>query len=294
MFRFCVPVFLGLWAFYVEKALARRDGGEQFAYLKRRWIELAVPYLAWTVLYIAMFQRSNWSTASVHTIVGGWFGGFGWAGQYYFVVLLQLIVLFPWLRRMATGRRVRADDCLGCLINVISGYLLFRSRIVAAVGYRLFIYWIPFVVAGIALARGRFNGNPRLLTLLAIALLCAAPFESRFAPEAPYFSISVTLASLLLLTAATLGDRKAETKGANPPVQWLARIVGVLGRNTFAIFVANVLMLELIDRVGLKGSLEYLTGPFAPMLVAAVAIAGAMCLGWLLRTVRPGMLVGKV
>lgn len=292
VFRFCVPAFLGLWAFYAEKALARRDRSDQFAYLRNRWVELVVPYLAWSLLYIAIFRASQWSDARLHTIVGGWFGGFGWAGQTYFVILLQLVVLIPWLRRLVTDRTLVPLIVAGSVFNLIAGYWLFDIQIVAKVNDRPFFYWLPFVFAGIALARGRFDGNPLWLALLAIALLCGAPFERRFT-EAAYFSATVTLASLLLLAAAVIGDRKAADAGAMPRTTWLTKLAGVLGRNTFAIFVANPLLIEFVRRIGLTAALDSAVGPVAPILVAAIVIGGALCIGWALQTVRLGLLVGK-
>ncbi|MBU1442794.1 MAG: acyltransferase family protein [Gammaproteobacteria bacterium] len=294
VYRFCVPAFIGLWAFYAEKSMARREVPEQRAYLWHRGIELAVPYLAWTIFYIWMFESSHWRTASLHTIVGGWFGGFGWAGQYYFVILLQLVVLFPLLRRIATERTTMPLIFGGCLLNVAAGYWLFDNRVVAAIGNRPFVYWLPFAFAGIALARGQFKGNPVLLAAAAVALLCLAPFESRSVAETSYFSVSVTVASLCLLAAAVLADRRdgTATRTAREPDPF-TNVVRVLGRNTFAIFVANVLMIEMISRAGVSTYLGAHVGRGAPFAVAALAILGCLFMSRGLRAVRLGVLVGR-
>lgn len=293
VFRFGAPAFIGLWAFYAEKALMRRAPEAHFRYLAKRWIELFIPYLAWTLVYIGIFHAHKWSVAPMRTVIGGWFGGFGWAGQYYFVVLLQLIALLPWLRRLVTARSVMPLIMAGCLFNWIAGYWLFQFKAFMVVGDRVFIYWTPYVFMGIALARGYFAGRPRHLLLLAALLLLGAPFDAQFAVETPYFPVTVTLASLLLLVAAVVGDRTAKAAAGRIDTHWTAALVGVVARNTFAIFVSNVLMIELMRRAKWTEFLQQNAGAPGFAIVVICAIAGAVSLGWLLKALRLGVLVGK-
>jgi fucose 4-O-acetylase-like acetyltransferase len=290
VFRFGVPVFVGLWAFYLEKALSRRRPETHARFLVQRMVELAVPYLAWTLLYIEKFYASRWSATPLHTIVGGWFGGYGWSGQYYFVILFQLTLLFPLLRRCVAQVPTLPVIAAGVALNVLAGYWLLDHRWIGAVGDRLFIYWIPYVVMGIALARGQFRRTPGLV-MVAVLLLLAAPFETESPSEhSAYLASTVTIASLLLLVAAVAADRAAPAR-SNPGL--LARGIAFMGRNTFAIFVGNVAMLEVLKSTGFTPSAVSRAGQLGLLAVVAATLAGCLCIGWLLKRLGQGILVGK-
>ncbi|MBT2324146.1 acyltransferase [Variovorax paradoxus] len=288
VYRFGVPVFIGLWAYYLEKALARRRPGTHGAYLGQRLVELGVAYIAWTLLYIQKFYDGRWDATPLHTIVGGWFGGYGWSGQYYFVILFQLTLLFPLLRRWVAEAPTLPVIAAGVALNVAACYWLFEHRWISAVGDRLFIYWIPYVAMGIALARGEFRRRPGI-GIVAVLLLMAAPLESRlFAEHSAYLSVTVTIASLLLLMSAVAGDRAAAQR---PSV--LHRPIAFVGRNTFAIYVANVAMLEVCRSTGFTAFAVSHAGPWGLLAVVAVTLGGGLGIGWLLQALGLGVLVGK-
>ncbi|WP_077001686.1 acyltransferase [Variovorax sp. KK3] len=292
LFRFGVPVFIGLWAYYLEKALARRPKETHGAYLLQRLVELGVAYLAWTLLYIEKFYEGRLDTTPLHTVVGGWFGGYGWSGQYYFVILFQLTLLFPLLRRWIADAPTLPVIAAGVALNVAAGYWLFEHRLISAVGDRLFIYWIPYVAMGIALARGELARRPGL-AIVGGLLLLAAPLESAlFTEHSAYLSLTVTLASLLLLASAVSADRARMAVPAQPP-GFVGRAVALVGRHTFAIYVANVGMLEVCKATGFTAFAESHAGDWGLIAVVAVALAGGLAIGWLLQALGLGVLVGK-
>jgi hypothetical protein len=288
LFRFGVPVFIGLWAYYLEKALARRPREAHGAYLLRRMVELGVAYIAWTLLYLEKFYQGRWDATPLHTVVGGWFGGYGWSGQYYFVILFQLTLLFPLLRRWVADAPTLPLIAAGVALNVAAGYWLFEHRLISAVGDRLFIYWIPYVALGIALARGELGRRPGL-AIVGLLVLLAAPLESAlFTEHSAYLSLSVTLASLLLIASAVAADRgPARSPGI------AGRAVALLGRNTFAVYVANVGMLEICRSTGFTAFAQAHAGAWGTAAVVAVALAGGLAIGWLLQALGLGVLVGK-
>lgn len=289
VFRFGVPVFIGLWAYFMEQALARRPPPAHAAYLGRRLVELGVAYLVWTLLYVGTFYQGRWESTPLHTIVGGWFGGYGWAGQYYFVILFQLTLLYPLLRRWIAGPAILPLIALGVALNVVAGYWLFEARWIGAIHDRLFIYWIPYVAMGIALARGEFARRPGL-GLVAALILLAAPFEKALLPgHSDYLLLTVTVASLLLLLA-TVPTGSAPHHSSRHP---LARTATVLGRNTFPIFLANVAMIEICRSTGLTAAVTAVAGEWGRLAVVAVTLAASLALGWLLQTLRLGVLVGR-
>jgi hypothetical protein len=204
------------------------------------------------------------------------------------VILFQLTLLFPLLRRWVAEAPTLPVIAAGVALNVVAGYWLFEHRLILAIGDRLFIYWIPYVAMGVALARGEFRRRPGL-GIVAVLLMLAAPLESKlFAEHSSYLALSVTLASLLLMMSAVAADR------ARPrPPALVGRTIAFVGRNTFAIYVANVAMLEVCKRTGFTAFAVSHAGPWGLVAVVAATVAGGLGIGWLLQALNLGVLVGK-
>ena len=66
-----------------------------------------------------------------------------------------------------------------------------------------------------------------------------------------------------------------------------------MGRNTFAIYVANVAMLEVSKSTGFTAFAVSHGGPWGLLAVVAATLAGGLGIGWLLQALGLGVLVGK-
>jgi peptidoglycan/LPS O-acetylase OafA/YrhL len=297
-FRFGVPVFVALWAYYFELGLAKRQPPDDVAFLKSRFVRLFVPYLFWTLLYLFLqHPLAEWQATPVAQIVGAWFGGHGWNGQYFFIVLFQLVFLMPLLRMI---RRPWPVICLGLVFNVFVNALLFDRDAISGPGDRLAVYWIPYALIGIALTRE--NGSVprhRWFLIPALAILLAAPLELELLKEtapkvSPYLMFSVGLASLLILLAT--GPQPGTTSPIprrQSRVRTLClRPLEALGRNTFVIFVGHMLFLDLAREAGLSLEGEPLASALRHASLVVAAIAGSLILAWILRRLRLGLLVG--
>jgi surface polysaccharide O-acyltransferase-like enzyme len=311
-FRFGVPTFITLWAYYCEIGLSRRAGREQFTYLRTRFVKIFVPYAFWSALYILLFHpRSEWHTASRHDVLDAWIGGYGWDGQYFFIVLFQLFAVIPLLRRVVRPATLWPIVAVGCVANFTSCYLLSRQHLVDGLGERLFVYWISYVALGIAFARGYPRRWPALL-IVAIALLAIAPFEKAWLDRTVantfiYLCASVTLGSLALLIAVSprrnrdrdstrdsTGDSTGNSTGNSRwrPHGWPLALSNYLGRNTMAIFVCHPALLYLALRIGWEQGTNL---PSIFLLRGAEVIAAILCsllVAECLRRIRLGILVG--
>jgi fucose 4-O-acetylase-like acetyltransferase len=287
IFRFCVPVFIGLWAMYFEKSISRGTS-KTSKLIKTRLFSLLVPYFFWTFLYIAIFTSPAALLAlPIHTIVGGFFGGTGWAGQYFLIILFQWTIIFP-LFRMIVDRDNVWMWIIGSLVfDAFCHYVFFPNTVMGKVGYRLFIYWIPFVTIGISLSRGYVRANSKLLPLSIIALLCTSIELKYLGIEPSYLSPSVALASIMMLIAAgaksdLVSSRKFELQSLMSPT---APIISYVGKNTYPIFVSNILVLHLLPNFGLG---------YGPKLATVIAtLLGCLALGWSIQKTRLGILIGK-
>ena len=299
VFRFCVPVFIALWAFHYERGLARRQPGQVWLYVTQRFVRLLTPYVFWTVLYFLLFQASNAGATALAGIPdGGWFGGNGWPGQYFFIILFQLTWLMPLLRRWVAPQSLGITLAGGAILNASAGWWLFSNPILSGLGDRLCVYWLPYVFLGVAFARGYPRAIPGLLPL-AIVSLSTVPYAlsglildfDKAGRVSPYLVPAVTLGSIALLLA--VGPRLPP---AAPPLQPcdspISRALAYIGRHSLAIFVANPLILEASHRLGIMPDNSPGNFPGKAVLIA-VTIGASLALGWCLRRLGLGMLVGQ-
>ncbi|MEO0731852.1 MAG: acyltransferase family protein, partial [Bacteroidota bacterium] len=172
-FRFAVPVFVICWAFFFERGWAKRDEAARWGYLREKFLYLFRVYLIWSVFYF--FLLVNWDTITPRKVLTTHFMGYGWSGQYYFIILFQLMLLFP-LIRWVYNHKVWQKVAIGLMVGFA---LLYSYRyavlppIVTKIGSLPFAYWVTYVFAGIAIARTK---DLRLPYWLAASLLLI-PFE---------------------------------------------------------------------------------------------------------------------
>ncbi len=294
--RYCVPVFVAIWAFFLELGLSRRHAEEMRGYLRSRFVRLLVPYIFWTLIYLWLLREpSEWSTIPLHTILGGWLGGYGWPGQYFFIILFQLTLLFPLLRRAVNTRSLWVFLGAGIALNALANYFLFKDRWLAAVGDRLCVYWIPYVCLGVAFARG-YPRRWRWLCLPALLLLLGAPLELGWLEGqhdfSPYLALTVTAGSIALLLA--VGPRTNLTFDGSEQRRpnRVAKLAGSIGQYTFPIYVGHTLLVYWISRSGFMPIGTTLRDAMAKAATVVLAVAGSLALGWAFRKLGLGILVG--
>src|SRR5690606_28472152 len=94
--RFGVPCFALCWARFIERGILKRDKYDHFGHLFIKFIGLFKVLCIWSVLYLHV--SIDFDRLTLRDIIKCHFVGFGWQGQYFFIVLFQLFVLFPLLR----------------------------------------------------------------------------------------------------------------------------------------------------------------------------------------------------
>lgn len=286
LFLFCVPVFIAFWAHFAEKS-ARKPSWTYRGSLGRS-LRLLVPFLVWSLAYWIL--KGDFGGGAVHQITAYW-SGYGWPGQYFFVILLQLILVFPWLRRLA--RRVPFWANLGATLALLAAFAGFPEPATSLVklGDRPFVYWIPYVVLGIHTVDRKIPRVPIWLVLGAIVLipLDVKFLDSRIASVGPYLRPSVFLASVLIVLSA-FGD------AAKPgPSTRFQDIAGWISNNSLAIFCLNPLFLWLVPLawnghppVAFPGA-----GWVVPPVAIVAVVAGCLGLAWSIRRLGLSRLVAN-
>lgn len=283
--RFCVPVFVAIWAFHYEIGQARRTN--LWRYALQRLCRLLIPYAFWTVVYLVVFHKpTEWLSTPVHTIVGGWLGGYGWSGQYFFIVLFQLTLLFPIIRMLVTPKSIWFAIAIGGAFNAFSNYILFDMRILSGLGDRIFVYWLPYVFLGVGFARG--FPPPRPWQILGVAALAAVPsefawiVETRGQGRSVYLLPSVFFGSVFVLLA--LGPRVNQVSLTRWSSLYVCSAVRQIGKQSFVIFLCNPLIIECSRR--LVGDLDSsIGGVLCKVGIVIGATLGSMAVGYLFRRI---------
>jgi hypothetical protein len=200
----------------------------------------------------------------------------------------------PWLRRWVTPCGLWIAVVAGATLNFAADYFLFQNSIIANLGDRLFAYWLCYVFAGVAFARGFPRTMPSLF-FIALILLAAAPFEftrliATDQRASPYLIPTVTLGSLALLLA--VGPRYCgQDTAARSCLGWMGGAFAYVGRRSLVIFVGNPLLLESCRRIGFAPE-TLRSVVVGKAVLVGIAIAGSLLLDWILRRIKLGVLVG--
>ncbi|WP_460911821.1 acyltransferase family protein [Spirosoma areae] len=293
LFRFCVPVFIILWAYFAEKSILKHNN--PYPYLFTRFYRLLIPFAFWSTVYLVI--TANVFSLSFAKIITKHWSGYGWSGQYYFIILFQLIPLFVLIRRISH----RFINIPGTVIilsilfyGIVSYSPLFTINIVNKLGHRPFIYWLPYVFIGILYANRstiKQVSVPLLVGTLAPILIPLEffVFYPHVRTSSPYLSPGVFIAASLLWAAVM-----SQTGNSILSKLWLSNLVTILGRNTLGIFCLNPLVIIALSPIT-NYSNSYLQfwgcSVFMPLFSTALIIT--ICLGiiFLLKRVKLGMLV---
>ncbi|QVL33803.1 acyltransferase [Telmatocola sphagniphila] len=293
-FRFCVPVFIILWAMHYELGLSKRSPVQARRYVMNRLISLAFPYSIWTAIYLFLFHtREQWLNTPYTTIANGWLGGYGWPGQYYFVVLFQLTVIFPFFRGIFQSRLLYPILILGLIVTLISEAFLWKFHFVSGMGDRLFVYWIPYLALGITLSRPPIPSLlPNfLMVIISIIALSVCKYEQAWLASqsdraSPYILVSVYVGSIFLAWASFFRSRQTELFTTK-----VVTAIEFVGRNTFPIFLLNPLVIYLLPPE-IAAPIHNNSGIAKHYILAMLVLIICLCLARVLRWLRMGSFIG--
>jgi surface polysaccharide O-acyltransferase-like enzyme len=293
--RFCVPVFIFFWAYFSEISIVKH--GNPYGYLATRFKRLMIPFIFWSILYfiiIADFSKLTFTTA----VTMHW-SGYGWSGQYYFIILFQLIILFPIIRRISCyiSNFTVAFLIISVLFFITIAYSpLFNVSLIGKLGDRIFIYWLPYTVLGIIYAGKK--EVPSLSVPLAIGLISPIfiVIECHYSRTqillgSPYLIPTVFISSVLLLDSVM--NKKNELKYINPVVN---KAITTLSQNTLGIFCINPLVVITLAPV-FKASPYHWIFWGAPIIIPVIStlLVIFVCLGiiHIIKRINLGVLVAN-
>ena len=286
--RFCVPAFIILFAYFTEFSSRSSEG---LRYHTSRIRSLLIPFFFWSVLYFLI--EANWSKLTPSTLLTTHFSGFGWAGQYFFIILFQMILLFPLLQKLAGNRWTAYGTILATVpLFIWLGYFPETSPpALQSLSLRPAPYWFAYGIIGILAARGKIPVIPAW-TLPLVLLL---PLENHLLSDAgirsdPYLRPTVFLGSGIV-TLAFL----SKTQFSIGNIPWVSKTVKIIAPHTMGIFVLNPLFTIAIRSPRNPFAPAFAGFPPLPLSFILVLIVLPACLATsqLIKRLHCGWMLGK-
>lgn len=225
--------------------------------------------------------------------------GYGWSGQYYFIILFQLVALFALIRYMS---RLLFTFPLAMLavslmfFAVLTYSPVFSIPAVEKMGDRPFFYWLPYVFVGILSARTQIQQKIAMPPVVVVLLLLLIPVETYFCEKfgfglSSYFFPSVFTGSIILF--GSLMSSATDTSIANKKIQHL---VSVVSQNTLGIFCINPLIIIAVGPMIKAHDIQlHFWGSTLVLPLISTLLIMAMCLLviWILKRLRLSILVAS-
>jgi len=245
--NFAVPLFLALAGYFAGRGFH----GAALPYWRARAARILPPYLLWTAVFVAI--RAPEHVHAPRALVEDFLFGRGIGIGYFVIVLLQCVVLVPWLARLRGTRQHVAVMLLGTVAGLALGYTVRAGHpetMAARFPYYClpFIAWYPFFHLGFWAGRSpapatnhaaRWKAGAAVAVLLAVGEAFAWSAFGLDELAASQIKASSFAASLLValhvLRAPPQRARRATVA---------ARGLVWLGRNSYALYLMHMLPLR--------------------------------------------------
>lgn len=310
LLQFGREVFFALTAFVL--VYSSRAGGERARdFWRRRFPCVALPYLAWSLIYEAARAGQAGGALSVRTVAADLLTGGAKYHLYFLLVTMQLYFVFPVLLRFLRATAFRAGTVLAAAF-VANGLWLAAVHVLSAPSglagalftraYELVPTYTFCVLAGgyaaIHLPRMQAVVARRGRALLAAAAAAAAAAEGAYWLQLRWYSprhaASVLQPAMLLTSVAAAlvlyvlssrwaaGDRRG------------SRLVTQASTLSFGVYLAHPLVLEVLTAHGLGNTDPIVPAPLSIVLAMVGCAAGAAVIAWTAhRTVFSFALTGR-
>lgn len=272
-FRFCVPIFIFLSVFFAAKKMLHKRNHQE--YILSKLTDLFIPYIFFSLVYFFLTAEDNLPFAKILT---RHFLGYGWAGQYFFIVMFQLVIFYPLISRICVG-----TIGLSLLLMLFFSFFIFNhflhSNFLDKLGDRPFIYWLPYFLLGGYLAQHEVawkaislkmpNWFLKVIFIIVPLLMIVDDytFSSNFASAYARPSVLFSSVAIVLISYGIF-------------YRIHSNFLEYLGRNSLVIFCLNPLFILLAENfdslrnlIGeLSNPLRFFLYPFGIVLVIFLSL----------------------
>jgi hypothetical protein len=263
--RFCVPVFLTVYFFLLQRGLEKHAGEAPSLALKKRFSRLLIPTLFWfalaTIVFIILFPSQSTPAQLAVTILQGKI----FHGAYYLLVLLQLLPLFVGLHCwFVKGQNILITLLLQGFVFLLTYAVLFNTfgdqviLVLRRVSRPLFIDYFVYMALGAFFYRhwstftkvsNRIASPFKILLLVLTGVMMTVEYlylhsatGEKFAPF-EYVMVSCGLSVLI----AFLCFSSVREEQLTPVVR---RSVQLLSTYSLGIFCINGILSPVLSQIG--------------------------------------------
>lgn len=193
--RVSVPIFIIIWAYFLEKSIQKKPDN-LFLTIYNRFKHLFLVYLIWSIFYFLI--TCNWDTITIKKIITTHFSGYGWSGQYFFIILFQLLLIYPILQYLNNIKYLRILTIIISILYIIwfGYYNKNQVELLNKLSERPFIFWLPYVFYGMNIQNNiKAKFHPLVLFIIVLIPIDFYYFKSQY----PYLKITVLISSILIV-----------------------------------------------------------------------------------------------
>jgi len=244
LFRVAVPLFIVFFSYFLEKNLSSVSTKKEYNdILKQKFFLLFLPYAFFTILYF--FILNDLSLIKPRELITGYWSGYGWSGQYFFIVLFQLILVFPLLQKIVNVKLIYIIT-ISLFLYLIMSYIFWNLSFVSKLSDRIFIYWLPYAILGILLYRNidLFKNIANKLILFTIFLIPTEFFIFNYfnIVHSSYVLVSILVSSSLIAIYFIVNENIIKKYLPD----YLKKLSIYISNKTLGIFVLNPLFIFLL------------------------------------------------
>lgn len=281
IFRIAVPCFIIVWAYFFYGSYHKKAEIDRIKFLFKKFKEIFIVFFVWSLFYFILTAEFN--NLSITSIITKYFLGYGWSGQYFFIILFQFIFLFKFIDKIYKSR---IATILCTIVSIISFYFYSYQveivpDIIYKIGDKLFIFWLPYVFLGMWFRSNDnlFRVNSLLCLLLLVPVVIPMEFKYIDIIYSPYVLFSVLISSIIFSVFFFI-------KSIDVRNVFMQKTIGYIGSNTMTIFVANPLFVMIIARLQINLGEYYLMEYISPFLSTLLVTALCLILAKLIKLVR--------
>ena len=251
-----VPVFIAYSAYFGALSLQRQGSS---SYVRKRLIRLGIPFVLYSLLYF--FVNADFSDLSLKDAITRHWSGYGWSGQYYFIILIQLALVWPLVGRLRLSWHMLVWTIIGfVVVSPFIAWWFASNELVSKIGDRPFVYWIPYVFTGLSLANCQSVVGSWTRLKSSLLLVCLSLLALLILVENRLWDSKGLSAGSIYLQASTysIGSLWAiwgptALSGCLP--KGLLHLLAQLGRWSLGIFCLNPLVIIGVSRgIAISGS----------------------------------------
>jgi len=244
LFRVAVPLFIVFFSYFLEKNLSSVSTKKEYNdILKQKFFLLFLPYAFFTILYF--FILNDLSLIKPRELITGYWSGYGWSGQYFFIILFQLILVFPLLQKIVNIKLIYILT-ISLFLYLIMSYIFWNLSFVSKLSDRIFIYWLPYAILGILLYRNidLFKNIANKLILFTIFLIPTEFFIFNYfnIVHSSYVLVSILVSSSLIAIYFIVNENIIKKYLPD----YLKKLSIYISNKTLGIFVLNPLFIFLL------------------------------------------------